>query len=159
MSDAQDYYDMHQDRDTKRLFLTTPKNIKEARKEVRERIHEYSKSKPNTETFVIEINGKFAGYVAIKHLNEECFEHSGSVGYCIKREYRNKGIVTEAVKMVTKYAFKKYKLKRIEGTCRTFNKASARVLEKSGYKLEGIHRKRKFKNGRYLDDMTWAKVK
>lgn len=43
--------------------------------------------------------------------------------------------------------------------CRTFNKASARVLEKSGYKLEGILRKNKFKDGKYLDDMLWAKTK
>jgi len=41
---------------------------------------------------------------------------------------------------------KKYKLKRLEGWCRTFNKPSARVLEKSGFKLEGILRKNKCKN-------------
>jgi RimJ/RimL family protein N-acetyltransferase len=43
--------------------------------------------------------------------------------------------------------------------CRTFNKASARVLEKAGYKYEGTIHKNKFLNGKYVDDMIWAKWK
>ena len=43
--------------------------------------------------------------------------------------------------------------------CRTFNKASARVLEKAGYIHEGTLHKNKLSNGKYLDDMIWAKWK
>jgi len=68
-------------------------------------------------------------------------------------------LATEAVKKVTSYGFKKLKLKRIYGYCRTFNKSSARVLEKAGYKLEGILRKNKYLRGKYVDDMVWGKVR
>ena len=45
---------------------------------------------------------------------------------------------TAAHKLFVRYAFKNYNLKRLQGNVRIFNKASARMLEKSGYKLEGI---------------------
>lgn len=57
------------------------------------------------------------------------------------------------------YAFKKYKLVGIEARGRTFNKGSARVLEKAGYALEGIHKKELCKKGVYLDNMYWAMVR
>jgi len=40
----------------------------------------------------------------------------------------------------------------------TFNKGSARVLEKAGYTLEGIHKKELCKHGVHLDNMCWAIV-
>ena len=55
--------------------------------------------------------------------------------------------------------FKKHKLKRISAMGRAKNKASARVLEKSGYKCEGILRKNKCVDGVYLDDFIYARVK
>ena len=67
--------------------------------------------------------------------------------------------MTKVLKKVISYAFKKYKLKRLEAWTRTFNKAVARLNEKVGFKLEGVLRKNKCKNGEYLDDMVWAKIK
>jgi RimJ/RimL family protein N-acetyltransferase len=37
------------------------------------------------------------------------------------------------------------------------NKASMRVLEKNGFKLECIHKKGVIKNGMLLDDYVWVK--
>lgn len=159
LSDAEDYFECSNDREAKKGFMSTPKNINEAKKEVKKHISEYNKKKPTGEIFAIEINDEFAGWVEISHLNREHLEHKASVGYCIHPKFRGKGITTNAVKLITKYGFKKYKLKRIEGWCRTFNKASARVLKKAGFKLEGILRKNKFKNGKYLDDIIWARIK
>jgi RimJ/RimL family protein N-acetyltransferase len=42
---------------------------------------------------------------------------------------------------------------------RANNKASARVLEKAGYKLEGILRKNKCVDEVYLDDFVYSKIK
>ena len=159
LSDAKDYFESHQDKAVKKGFMTVPKSFGEARKEVKEKISAFKKKKPTGETFVIEIKGKFAGYVEINNLNKKYHEHKGSITYLLKKEFRGKGLMVKAVKLVTNYAFKKYKLKRIEGWCRTFNKASANVAKRSGYKLEGILRKNKKKNGKYMDDMIWAKVR
>ena len=136
----------------------TPKTLAEANKEIRTYL--LSARRKTGEVFAIEVNGEYAGNVSIHGLTKEGhYRHAAKIGYCTHPRYRGKGITSKAVKIVTDYAFKKYHLKRISGWCRTFNKASARVLEKAGYKLEGIMRKNKFKDGKYLDDMIWAKVR
>ncbi len=157
MSDAEGFLRIHQDKEARKGFMTYPKNIKEAKKDLREKISATKKRKG--ETFAIEVNGEFVGYIEIQSLNKKYHEHQGTIGYCLDKRLRGKGITTKAVKLVTNYGFNKYKLKRIDAWCRTFNKASARVLEKAGYKLEGILRKNKFKDGKYLDDMVWAKIR
>ena len=67
--------------------------------------------------------------------------------------------MTKAVKLITDYSFKKYKIKRISGRCRSFNKVSAKILEKAGYSFEGKHRKEIYKNKKYYDNLYYAKIK
>ncbi len=148
-SDLQSWYKNQLDEDTARNFMSVPKNLEEAKKEF------FEKSK-NSESFVIDIDGEWVGSIGIHDIVKG---HKAIISYEIAKKYRGKGLATKAVKIVTEYFFKKYNLKRISGNVRTFNKASARVLEKAGYKLEGIFRKNKLKNGRFIDDMVWAKVR
>ena len=158
MDDAKMYLESQSDKEAKKGFMSTPKTLADANREIKERV--LSVKKGTGETFAIEINGEYAGFVNIHELTKKPrYKHTAVIGYCTHPKYRGRGITTKAVKLVTNYAFKKYHLKRISGWCRTFNKASARVLEKAGYKLEGILRKNKFKDGKYLDDMVWAKVR
>ncbi len=159
MSDSKAYFECLNDGATKHGFMDTTKNLGEAKKKIRKMIAEYNKAEPHDEYLAIEVGGEFAGYVCVDDLNKEHFKHRGGIGYCIHPKYRGNGLATKATLLITNYAFKKYRLKRMVGMCRTFNKASARVLEKAGYKLEGILRKNKCKNGKYLDDMMWAKVR
>ncbi len=152
ISDAQKYADCHKDEDAKKNFFSAPSNIKEAEKEL-------SENKKFVKRFAIIVNKEFAGFMTLKLNNVARYKHSAIIGYGLLESFRGKGIATKAVKTLTKYAFDELKLTRITGWCRTFNKASARVLEKSGYKLEGILRKNKYVDGKYFDDMVWSKNK
>ena len=148
-SDLQSWYKNQLDEDTARNFMSMPKNLEEAKKE-------FSEKSKNSESFIINIDGECVGSIGIHDIvkgNKEI------ISYWIANKCRGKGITTKAVKIVTEYFFKKYNLKRISGNVRTFNKASARVLEKAGYKLEGILKKNKLKNGKFMDDIVYAKVK
>ncbi len=158
LTDAKRYFESNSDPVAKKGFMGTPKTLNDAKKEIVEK--QIALKNKTGETFAIESNGVYLGFVEISHLTNNPFhKHKAEIGYCMHPDSRGKGITTAAVKIVTAYAFKKYHLKRISGWCRTFNKASARVLEKSGYTLEGILRKNKIKDGKYVDDMVWAKVK
>lgn len=159
VSDTGDFLEMFRDKESRSGFMVFPKNIHAAKRSIRKNIHSMKKAKPTSETFAIIINNEFAGFIEIHNLNKKFQEHQATIGYCLAKKFRNQGIATEAVIMLTNYAFKKYKLKRIDGWCRSFNKASAKVLENAGYKLEGVLRKNKFKDGKYFDDMVWAKIK
>ena len=53
--------------------------------------------------------------------------------------------MTEAVKLVLKFAFKKLKLHKVYANVFEQNIASRRVLENCGFKLEGVRREHRFK--------------
>jgi ribosomal-protein-alanine N-acetyltransferase len=159
MSDSKPYFESMQDKKTKKYFMKVPKNIKEARKEVKKLIKESNKKNPVMETFVLEIGGEYAGFIKIDYENYNPKEHRGRIHYATHPKFRGKGLTSKAVKLITDYGFKKFKFKRIIGRCRISNKASARVLEKAGYKLEGILKKNTLIDGKYVNDMIWAKVK
>lgn len=152
MKDGQGYLECHRDKETQRNFMSIPRNLIEAEEEIKESIKKGI-------TFAMEVLGKFAGFIHLELNNNPKYKHSAIIGYAVHPDFRGRGLATKATKLVTNYGFNKLKLKRISGMCRTFNKASARVLEKAGYKLEGVLRKNKYKDGKYLDDMLWARVR
>jgi len=153
LSDAQGYLECHKDKEAQKNFSHCPKNLKEAREEIKK------DSTRESRTWVIEVNGEFAGFIHLRGTNVPRYKHSSIMGYGLHPKFRGRGLATKATKLVTSYGFNKLKLVRIAAMCRSYNQASARVLEKAGYKLEGIMKKNKFKDGKYLDDMIWAKVK
>lgn len=106
-------------------------------------------------SFVIDIGGEVAGSVTLFDLKE----HRAEIGYWLSRKHRGRGIMTKAVKVATAYWFKHLKLKRIQGIVYVFNNASAKVLKKSGFKLEGILRKYVKRGGKYADAYLLATVK
>jgi ribosomal-protein-alanine N-acetyltransferase len=159
VSDSEKYFEMMQDKFSKLGFMSIPKTLAKAKEEVREKMEGIRKKKPSVECFAIEVDGEFAGYVEINNLYKKHFEHRGNLGYCIHPKFRGRGLAAKATKIVVDYVMKKHGLKRVEGWCRTFNKASAKTMKKAGFKLEGILRKNKFRDGKYLDDMIWGKVR
>jgi RimJ/RimL family protein N-acetyltransferase len=153
LKDAQFYLDCHKDKEAKKNFMSVPKNLKEAKQEIREGMAKKSLR------FIIEVQGNPAGFITLELNDNPRYKHSAIIGYAIHPDFRGKGLATKATKVLSDYGFKKLRLVRITGWCRTFNKASAKVLENAGFKLEGILKKNKFKDGKYLDDMMWAKVR
>ena len=59
------------------------------------------------------------------------------IGYGIKKEYENKGYMTEAVRAVVKWASEQPVVKQIEAEAEEGNFASIRVLEKSNFVPNG----------------------
>ncbi len=81
---------------------------------------------------------------------------SAEVGYWLGRAYWNRGIVTDALRLVTRYAFDHLSMSRVFAVPFVRNPASARVLDKVGYSLEGHMRKSAVKEGVMLDQWMYA---
>ena len=62
------------------------------------------------------------------------------IGYWVDSRHAKNGYVTEAVNLLTRFAFDKLNANRIEIRVDTENKASRRIPEKTGFTLEGILR-------------------
>lgn len=83
---------------------------------------------------------------------------SGFIGYAMDEAYVGKGIVTEAIDLVVNFAFKEVGIHRIEAYVAPENKASIRVLEKTGFQQEGLLRKLLFINGKWVDHYMYARL-
>lgn len=81
---------------------------------------------------------------------------SAEIGYWLGEPYWGKGIVSEALVAVRDYAIKTHDLQRIFAVPFAHNKASARVLEKAGFLLEGRMRKSALKDGEIIDQFLYA---
>jgi len=83
---------------------------------------------------------------------------TAEIGYWIGEPYWSKGIATKAVRLITKYGFNKLELVRIYTGVFDYNKASQRVLEKAGFKLECIFEKSIFKNNQIYDEYRYGLI-
>ena len=83
---------------------------------------------------------------------------SAEIGYWLGESLWGRGIVTEALMLVTNHAFTHLNLLRLFALPFADNLASARVLEKAGYVLEGRLRASSVKYGQARDQLLYARV-
>lgn len=81
------------------------------------------------------------------------------IGYSLDKDHNGKGYMTEAVKLVVKYAFQELDLHRIEAGVMPHNIGSIKVLLKAGFHKEGIAKKNVKINGHWEDHQTLAIIK
>ncbi len=76
-------------------------------------------------------------------------DHCAEIGYWLGESFWGRGIMSEAVVALSKWAFTELRLIRLHAAVYARNPASARVLEKAGYEFEGRMRARYFKYGEF----------
>jgi ribosomal-protein-alanine N-acetyltransferase len=77
-------------------------------------------------------NGQFIGMLEARPRG-----HIVNIGYLLARSHWGQGLMVEAIQALTTYALGQAGIFRVEATCDVENRPSARVLEKSGFLLEG----------------------
>jgi len=105
--------------------------------------------------FGIAVEGEAAGTIGLVP-GDDIERCSAEVGYWLGRSFRGRGIVTDALRAVTAYAFDELRLHRVFAVPFVHNEASRRVLEKAGYVLEGRMRRSAVKDGMVLDQWLFA---
>lgn len=85
---------------------------------------------------IFDSNGKTQiGCTGLHSVNWAC--PSFEIGYWVRSSKRGNGYITEAVNVVTQYAFQVLKAKRVEIRCDADNVRSSRVAERLGFELDG----------------------
>lgn len=67
--------------------------------------------------------------------------HRAELGYWLAKPYRGKGIASASLRAFVRHAFENLRVTRLQARALDINLASARVLEKNGFVLEGRLRK------------------
>ena len=83
---------------------------------------------------------------------------SAELGYWLGEACWGRGIASEAVIAVTRYALETHRLTRVFAVPFATNLGSARVLEKAGYLLEGRLRRSMIKEEQVNDQLLYAFV-
>jgi RimJ/RimL family protein N-acetyltransferase len=84
---------------------------------------------------------------------------TAELGYWLGEPFWGRGIMTDAVRRFTSWAFEHLEVHRIYASVFDGNDPSIRVLEKAGFEREGRLRASAFKNGRILDQLLYARIK
>ncbi|MCH2164470.1 MAG: GNAT family N-acetyltransferase [Marinovum sp.] len=84
---------------------------------------------------------------------------SGALGYWVGEPYAREGFMTEAISAVVHHAFTRMELSRIEAACLPENQASRGLLEKSGFKYEGVAQSYLQINGRWRTHVLYAALR
>lgn len=103
----------------------------------------------------IAAGGRTVGSIGI-FLGSDVYEKTGELGYWLAEQEWGKGIMTAAVKQLCEEAFAGYDLLRIYAEPYAHNTGSRRVLEKAGFKLEGVMKRSVYKNGQVFDFCVYA---
>lgn len=78
-------------------------------------------------------------------------QHRANIGYDLEVNFWNNGYLTEALKAVIEFGFKKLEINRIEAEVMHGNIASEKVLAKVGFRNEGVLRQWMFWNDKHYD--------
>lgn len=106
-------------------------------------------------TRAIDVDGEAVGSIGI-FLEEDVYCKNAELGYWLAEPFWGHGIMSDAIRQLTGHGFAHYDLARIHAEPFAHNFGSRRALEKAGYRLEGILKKRVFKNAEIFDSCLYA---
>ncbi len=84
---------------------------------------------------------------------------TGTIGYWVGGKYSRHGFMHEAVLAVVHHAFSELDLSRLQAGCLPENVASRGVLEKSGFKYEGVAQSYLQISGRWRTHVLYANLR
>jgi len=104
---------------------------------------------------VLKENDEHIGNVGIHFIS--WVDRYGILGIMIgEKKHWDKGYGTEATRLMVNYAFNTLNLKRVELSVFEFNERAIKCYLKAGFKEEGRLKNRRFKAGRYWDEIVMA---
>ncbi len=105
--------------------------------------------------FAIEVDSQAVGSIGVR-LKDDIERTTGEMGYWLGEPFWGRGLMTDAVRAFTAFALREFELQRLEAWVYEWNPASAQVLEKAGYTLEGTLRRSAIKDGQVIDRRLYA---
>jgi len=98
------------------------------------------------------------GAITLDHIRRGPAQ-AGTTGYWIGEAFSRQGYMRETIEAVVHYAFNTLDLSRIEAGCLPENAPSRALLEKCGYKYEGVAQSYLQINGRWRNHVLYANLR
>lgn len=108
-----------------------------------------------TYPFAITLGDEIVGQLTLSQVFRKAFQ-SCYLGYWVAEEHNGRGYATAAVRAAVDHAFGDLRLHRVQANVMTRNPRSARVLEKAGFRREGLALRYLRIAGRWEDHYLYA---
>ena len=108
--------------------------------------------------FLIRRDGELLGAITLDNIRRGPVQ-AGTLGYWVGAPHARNGYMREAIGAVVHHAFAALDLSRIEAACLPENAASRGVLEKSGFKYEGVAQSYLQINGRWRNHVLYSNLR
>lgn len=105
--------------------------------------------------FIVECDGELAGQLNVSGISYGSLS-SATIGYWISERFAGRNATPTAVALATDHCFFGVGLHRMEICIRPENNPSLRVVEKLGFRYEGLRRKYIHINGDWRDHFSFA---
>ncbi|MCU1422472.1 MAG: family N-acetyltransferase [Microbacteriaceae bacterium] len=107
--------------------------------------------------FAVEYDGEFAGQLNVSSMTYGSLS-SATIGYWVSERFAGLNVTPTAVALASDYCYFQVGLHRIEICIRPENGPSLRVVEKLGFRYEGLRRRYIHINGDWRDHFCFALV-
>jgi RimJ/RimL family protein N-acetyltransferase len=114
-------------------------------------------AKPETGFAIVNEEGAIGGIGLV--LGADVQRKTAELGYWLGEPFWGQGIMSRVVSTFVRWAFDTFDLHRVFADPYSSNPASARVLEKNGFSLEGIKRCSAVKEGVVLNQLLYARTR
>jgi len=104
---------------------------------------------------VIEVDGAFAGQLNVSQIAYGSLS-SAAIGYWVAERFAGRGATPTAVALVSDHLFRQLGLHRVEICIRPENRPSLRVVEKLGFRYEGLRRRYIHIDGAWRDHFAFG---
>ena len=108
--------------------------------------------------FAITVDDRAVGSITVTR-REDIYFRTAELGYFVAQPCWGRGLATHAVRQLASHVFAHTDILRLGAEVFAENLASCRVLEKSGFQLEGILRRSAVKNGVVRDMKLYARLR
>ncbi len=108
--------------------------------------------------FAVTYQGRLVGQVNVSGIVRGAFD-SAAIGYWVDSAVAGRDVTPTAVALVVDHCFGAAGLHRVEANIRPENAASLRVVDKLGFRREGLHERYLFIDGAWRDHLSYALVR
>jgi putative acetyltransferase len=110
-------------------------------------------------SLVAVVDGEVVGQLGLFATTRPRRRHVGEMGMGVRDDWQGKGVGSALMQAALDLADNWLNLMRVELTVYTDNAAAIALYTKFGFEIEGTHRAYAFRNGRYVDAHTMARLR
>ena len=151
-TDGEGFYEVFSDPETMRYWSGTPVSDRaEAEALLRREFELLAGGDCQTWATALPDSDRLIGKITLFGISEQ--NRRAEIGYILRRDQWGRGLMSEALAEILDYAFDEVGLHRIEADTDPANRPSLALLEKFGFRREGLFRDRWYIGGRWHDSV------